>query len=272
MSYVLLLDVDGTLAQFNNSAGAEKVAEILAKLFGSKGKRAGEDFLKIYQAINSTHHGKKSQEYASVVGTLNSFSIKLPPELWQTELNFMWSRELWLKYVSKMHKLNLSWSLIVKIIDSYWEAASLNSPLYPEVRGFLEKLVKNKSRLFLITASDNRLAFRNRAITYDPKVSEQKKIKRVLEQGFSGIFKPHQTITVDPFDKPSPEFWRKCVKVAGLTNPSEAVVIDDAKDVVISAVSFGFRGCVLDRACHYSSAEVRRAGAGYITRLEQLNQ
>lgn len=272
MSSVLLLDVDGTLAQFNNSAGAEKVAEILVKLVGSKGKRAGDDFFKIYQAINSTHHGKKSQEYAAVVDALNSYSVKLPPELEQREMNFMWSRELWLKYISEMHKLNLPWNRIVEIADCYWKAASLHSPLYSEVKGCLEKLVKNNSRLFLITASDNRFTFTNRTITYDPKVSEQKKIKRILEQGFSGIFKPRQIITGDPFNKPSPEFWQKCVKVAGLTNLSEAVVIDDTKDVVLSAINFGFKGCVLDRAGHYNSAEIKRAGAGYITKLEQLNQ
>src|SRR3989338_3062928 len=167
----LLLDVDGTLAQLNNSAGAEKVAEILIRLFGSKGRQAGEDFLNAYKIMNLIHHGKKSFEHAAVMDALNSYTIKLPPELEQTEPNFMWSRELWLKYTSELRKLNLPWNMLTEIIDSYWETASLNSPLYPEVSGCLEKLVKHGSRLFLITASDNRLTYRDGAIAYEPKVS-----------------------------------------------------------------------------------------------------
>ncbi|MBI2137305.1 HAD family hydrolase [Candidatus Woesearchaeota archaeon] len=266
----LLLDVDGTLAQFNNSAGAEKVAEILIKRFGSKGRQAGEDFLNAYKTMNLMHHGKKSPEHAAVMDALNSYTIKLPPELGQTGQNFMWSRELWLKYASELRKLNLTWNMIIEIVDSYWETASINSPPYPEVRECIEKLAKQGLRLFLMTASDHRLTFRNGAITYEPKVSEQKKIKRVLEQGFSGIFKPQQIITGDPFNKPSMEFWQKCIKIAGLPKPSEAMVVDDAEAVVISAVKFGLRGCVLDRAGHYSRDNIEKSGISYITELNQL--
>jgi len=270
MPPTLLLDVDGTLAPFNQSAGTKAVTGLLVKLFGNEGLKFGAEFSSLYDAFSSLHHGNESPELIALKNILNSYKVQLPQEFKERSENFMWSRELWLKHISEVHKLNLGWEQIISMTDTYWEAISFHSPIYSAIKEYLEELTKKDLLLFLVVASDRRLALINGSITYDPKVPEKKKVKRVMEQGLSRFFRPQQVITGDPYNKPSSEFWQKCMKTAGLSDPSEAIVVDDAKAVVISAVKFGFMGCVLDRAGHYKRAEVESYGISYIIELNQL--
>lgn len=269
MPPTLLLDVDGTLAPFNQDAGTQAVTDLLARLFGNEGLKLGAEFGSLYDSLSLLHHGRVEPELVALKNRLNSYRIQLPQELERRSENFMWSRELWLRHISEVHKLNLGWEQIISITDAYWEAISLHSQIYPAVEEYMEKLTRAGS-LFLVTASDRRLALMNGSIAYDPRVSEKKKVKRVLEQGLSRFFGPRQVITGDPFNKPGLEFWQKCIKVAGLSDPSEATMVDDAEAVVMSAVKFGFRGCVLDRAGHYHREKIEGLGIGYITELNQL--
>ncbi len=270
MPPTLLLDFDGTLAPFNQRAGTEAVTALLVRLFGNKCVKFGAEFGGLYDAFSLLHYGSEEPGLVALKNRLNSYEVQLPPEFNGCSENFMWSRELWLKHVSEVHKLNLGWERIISMADAYWEAISLHSQIYPDAKEYLETLAKEGLPLFLVTASDCRLTLVNNSIAYDPKVSEEKKVRRVMEQGLSGFFRPQQAITGDPFNKPSPEFWQKCVKIAGLSDPSDAIVVDDSMEVVASAVKFGFKGCVLDRAGHYSRGKVEKSGSSYITEISQL--
>ncbi len=270
MDYTLLLDVDHCLAPFNQDAGTEKVKQLLKEALGERGLLIGDLFGRIFYDFDSIHHGNQDPKLFSLRDRINSYKVMVPNELSGKHVNFMWSRELWLKYLSDQHALSLDGETIIRIIDAYWEAISSASQVHPEALDYLRKL--DKEKLFIITSSDKRLAFESDTWEYDPQISQQKKSIRVQNQGLRKVFPASHVITGDPIDKPSQEFWEKVMEITGLSKPSQGIVVDDSLAVVLSGKGFGFRGYLLDRKKFYKRVDVQDKVDGYITELNQLSE
>ncbi|MBI4174127.1 MAG: HAD family hydrolase [Candidatus Aenigmarchaeota archaeon] len=149
----------------------------------------------------------------------------------------MWSRQLWLRYLSDKHEINLDGKTISKIIESFWMSAAGNSKIDPKT----EKWIKdNEKRLFIITGSDRNLIFRAGKIIYNSKYSKRIKIKRMKAQGLK--IQPRNIITGDPYDKDTREFWQNISK----RMPQDVIVIDDSTIIVSRAKNCGFRSFLFD--------------------------
>ncbi len=270
MNCTLLLDVDHSLAPFNQDAGTERVKDFLKERLDKKGISAGNLFGQIFYDLDSIHHGNNDPKPISLRDKLNSYTILVPPELAGISFNFMWSRELWLRYLSDQQKLGLDGKTITQTIDAYWDAVSTGSQAYTEAINYLRCL--DRENLFIITGSDRRLVFEGESMRYDPKISEKKKVIRVENQGLKGLFSKSHIITGDPFDKPDPKFWQRVIDITGLSDKSKGVVVDDSLSIVLSAKVFGFRGYLLDRKKFYKKVDVENKVDGYLTELNQLSQ
>ncbi|MBI4170499.1 MAG: hypothetical protein HY514_02305 [Candidatus Aenigmarchaeota archaeon] len=267
MKYTLLLDFDECLARQNRAAGIARVKAMLKEIAGPKAEEAGNDFGQIYHDMDSILHDNKEPGLLLLKNRINSYTVKLPKELKSQKIDFMWSRELWLKHVSDKHGLNIDNKTIISIIEGYWNAIASSSPLYPQARKYLEKL--DKSKVFIVTGSDKTLVADGKGFAYDSSMAEKRKISRIVKQGITMLPKTH-IITGDPHDKPSDEFWKTAMKRAGLKEPAEGIIVEDSLSIVLSAMKFGFKGYLLDRHKFYDRKDAEKQVDGYITELNQL--
>ena len=108
MDQVLLLDFDECLAHFNYRAGVKKLINLLEIRVDDKAPEIGKNFEQIYNDMDLILHGKGSKKILDVKDKLNSYDVKLPKELVGKKVDFMWSRQLWLKYLSDKYELGLN--------------------------------------------------------------------------------------------------------------------------------------------------------------------
>jgi FMN phosphatase YigB (HAD superfamily) len=259
---IFLLDVDNTLAHFNSEAGEARVMEILKEKLGEKGVLAAEQFCAIFDAFNKLHHGSKEPKYFALKEKTLAYKISAPVE----GLDYMWSRELWLKLISDENSLELQDEQITGIIDEFWQAVSKSSPIYPDVEEFLSS-IKQK---FIAVSSDGRLQLKNGNLVYDPEYSRLKKINRLFAQGFSHYFEPDQIITGDPYEKPSDQFWETTLGKTG-AEAKDVTFVDDSLRICSSAAKFGFKAIVIDRKARYSKDEAALQGVSYVNELGQIS-
>lgn len=261
LMYVLFFDLDGCLTPFDQQLGFEAVSESLKEITGTP--KFGTEFRKMFDLIQIIHLGKTDKNAEKLKYALNSYNVQIPKSLIGKKTDFMWSRELWLKYLSDKYELQLNGNIITKIVDGYWDTIS-KQMLFPHVASFLKQL---HNRMFIITSSDMRLLIKNNKIIYNPKISASKKMKRVLKQT-GGLFKRKNIIIGDPYDKPSNEFWNIVMKVSQLSKPADGIVIDDSLRICLSAAEFGFRSFVIDRQNNYNKKDCFIVS--HITEIDQL--
>lgn len=269
MNQVFLLDFDECLAPVNQSAGVENIKKLLKQKLGKrKGSLIGNSFGQMFRDINAILHAKTNARLIALKKRLNSYRIQIPRGLTGEAANFMWSRELWLKYLSDENNLDFDGRTITRLADAYWNGYSRASPMYPQAVEYLSRA--DNRRLFLILGSDRRLLFENGTMVYDPMISEKKKIVRIQKQGLGKLLPENHIITGDPYDKPSQEFWQKVMQRTGLAQTSQGIVVDDSLPTVLSAIKFGFNGYLPDRKDFYGRNDVEHKVDGYITELDQL--
>jgi FMN phosphatase YigB (HAD superfamily) len=263
----LLLDFDGCLAYQNRDAGIGRITHLLGGIIGDKALKIGTEFGQINEGMESILHGKTDRKLLEFRKRLNSYEVVLPKEIESQKIDFMWSRELWLKYLSDKYKLCLD-KRIITLIKEFWEAVALASPLYPQVVSYLKNA--GIHGIFIITGSDQDLLFRNGSIIYDPAYAEKMKIRRLRLQGLTMLPRKN-IITGDPYDKPSLGFWKKVMDITRLSKTSDGIVVDDSLPMVLASIKMGFNGYLLDRKGLYERKDVEKQVDGYITELDQLN-
>lgn len=267
MNHVLLLDFDQCLAKLNRDAAAKRVTKRLVEMLGTRGNQMGKEFTEVYNKIDLILHGKKGPEFAALKEKINSYKVKVPEKLANENINFMWSRELWIKYLSDKYNLEIDNQAAVSIIRDYWDAVASNSPLLWEAREFLGKT--DAKKVFIITGSDKTLVVENGSLKYDPKTAEKRKISRILRQGLTMLPKSH-IITGDPYDKMTDKFWGVVMKRTGIKKASQGIIVEDSLPVILSGTKFGFKGYLLDRRKFYDKKDVEKQIDGYITKLNSV--
>lgn len=268
MINTLLLDYDGTLAPFNEDAATKRVKEMLAADLGSKSEEVGGEFAEIFNALDAVLHSKADSRSTEVIRNINSYNVLTSADVGDYEIDFRWSRELWLKYLSDKYELGLEGEFIMKVIDGYWEALADSSPLFPDVGEYLGR--QRNLGAYVITASDRRIAISQDTIRYDPSYSEKQKMSRIERTGLCKFINKENIVVGDPFDKPGDMFWSKIIAKAGIKDKKDAVVVDDSLSTVKSAKAAGFRGYVMDRIGVYDRNQAAAETDGYITGLDQL--
>ncbi len=173
---MILCDFDEVLAHFRHEIGFKHVSYALEKYSVDNSWLIANEFAQIHKSIDRIFHGSKNANLLKLKNSLNSYRITVPESLQKRKFNFMWSRQLWLRYLSDKHEINLDGKTISKIIESFWMSAAGNSKIDPKT----EKWIKdNEKRLFIITGSDRNLIFRAGKIIYNSKYSKRIKIKRM---------------------------------------------------------------------------------------------
>jgi hypothetical protein len=259
-----LLDVDWTLAPSNNEDGTLTMLTFLKARLGGKSTEFRKKFEQMFSDFNRIHLGEMNPALEARQKKINSYSVKVPAGAGRSA--FIWSRELWLKILAEELELDLNGNAIMAAIDNYWKGRSSVATIYPDAIKFLSTAPKN-TRFFAATASDDRLKFVGDRIIYDPAYSEQKKIERIMMQGLGRFFKPEQIITGDPYNKPSEEYWEKCI---ARTGTADITLIDDNLLVLQFAKEFGFQCFLIDRNRNYDKKIVVPNGISYITSLEEI--
>jgi FMN phosphatase YigB (HAD superfamily) len=259
--WTFFIDVDRTLATFPTEAGEKAASEYLSTYYP---RLLIGDFQKIFSFARSHYHGNNTEESLIAMGRIGSYAVSYPKEF--GKLGFLFSRELFINYISEEQGLKFSGSHIMGAIDSYWAAIARESKLYEDAKRFLE----SNRNSYIIAGSDRRILFADGNMSYDPEYSRQSRIFRTKATELSSFFDESRILTGDPYDKPGKEFWEGCMKAANLASPSSGVVIDDSLAIVASAKQFGFKGVLLDRAGRYNKALVSRQVDKYITSFDQL--
>ncbi|MDI6721648.1 MAG: hypothetical protein QMD85_04615 [Candidatus Aenigmarchaeota archaeon] len=268
MKYKILIDFDHCLAPFDHDIAAEAVKKELISAVGKDGFAAGDEFGRIFYGMLSILHSNESHEAVGMKEKINSYAVVRPPEL-PPDADQKWSRELWLKYLSDKYGLHLDGKIIMHIVEKYWETIAQACKLYPDVTEFLRRFGDD---VFVITGSDDRMIFRNGSIIYDPLSSERKKIDRLEKQGLRNLLPSNHIITGDPYGKADEKFWQKAMRIAGLEDPADGIVIEDSLSVVLYGKKLGFKGYVLDRHGFYNKDDLTNKIDGYITGLKEFNK
>ena len=267
MKHLIFIDFDHCLAPCDHDIAATQVKKELST-FGQTGITVGNEFSQIYYHMVSVLHDNPSPEAIDLNARLNAYPVIRPKNLSSKNVDQKWSRELWLKYLSDKHNLDLDGKMIIRIVEKYWETLAANCKLYPDAVDFLKRFGNS---VFVITGSDDRLIFRKDSMVYDPKVSETKKIGRLEEQGLRDILPANHIITADPYSKTHENYWRKVISMTGLTTVKNGVVIEDSLPVIVAGRKRGFRGYVLDRYKFYNPNKIRDKIDGYFTSLKDID-
>ncbi|MBI2575057.1 hypothetical protein HYV82_04180 [Candidatus Woesearchaeota archaeon] len=258
------IDVDSTLASHDTSSADRAVRDELLRLFPGK-PEAGGMFGRLYSDINSFYLGIREEPGRKLAGIMNSYDV-LSSKKADTKQDFMFSRELYLKYISEQCALRLSGSQIMRIAGIYWKAIVESTKLFEDSVRFLQR-AKNK---FVIAGSDTRIKFSDGKMLYEPEYSSGLRLQRTKAIGLSKFFNDRQIVIADPDVKPSTEFWDKCIKAAGIQRPKTGVVVDDSKTVVRSAMDYGFSGVLIDRKGEYGKAAVAGEVDACIASFDEL--
>ncbi len=262
-----LFDFDHTLAPLNHDHPSGKVSEALEKMFPGKGTDAGKTFSNIFYGILDAYQGKSDTMNKKIKSAIEFYKIRVSNSFDGAKPDFLWSRELWLKYISNEFGLNISDKEISRLASIYWDHVPENCPIFPDSKDCLLKL--DKEKIFIVTGSDMRLGFDEYSLFYDPELSKNFKRDRIEKQCPDLLLRSN-IITGDPYGKPSEGFWQAVLEITGIADPSKSVVIDDSLKVVLSAKNFGFQGYVLDREGLYRKAEIESEIDGYIRNLNEL--
>ncbi|MBI2574445.1 hypothetical protein HYV82_01015 [Candidatus Woesearchaeota archaeon] len=262
---VFFIDVDSTLASHDTSSADRAVRDELLRLFPGK-PEAGGMFGRLYSDINSFYLGIREEPGRKLAGIMNSYGVTTSQKL-NAKQDFMFSRELYLKYISEQCALRLSGSQIMRIAGIYWKTIVESTKLFEDSTRFLQR-TKNK---FVIAGSDTRIKFAGGKMLYEPEYSSGLRLKRTKAIGLSKFFKDGEILIGDPCTKPSREFWDKCVQVSGIQSPETGIVIDDSKTVVKGAMDYGFRGVLIDKKGEYDKAAVAGEVDAYVASFDELN-
>ncbi|MFH1182350.1 MAG: hypothetical protein V1702_05300 [Candidatus Woesearchaeota archaeon] len=258
-SPVFFIDVDRTLASFAQQAGEKAVCEFLSKFWP---REVAEEFPKVFLGVQEFYHGDRKASNLELVNKLNSYVSKTS----SPKFNVMFSRELYIKYLSEKHQLKISDSQITEAAEAYWAAIAKNSRIYDDSIRFLE----SGKDAYIIAGTDGWVRINGKNIAYDAEYSKEKRLQRTKAIGLSKYFSDGRIIIGDPHDKPSEEFWKTCTNVAHLASPKSGIVIDDSITIVASAKQFGFKGILIDRAGRYDKEDVKRKTDEYITNFDEL--
>lgn len=148
----------------------------------------------------------------------------------------------------------------------------MHSQLYPDTFALLEELKRAARPIFLITGSDVRLKLSEKGLIYDPGYSIKKKRQRlnILRKRLNLHYT--ETITGDPDDKPSEEFFKRAVGIArrtvGFIDLRKAVAVGDSYEAdlrIPQGLGFG-RVVLLDRVGNLQE----HTGVNKISNLTEL--
>ena len=268
MVEAILLDYDWTLAPFNQEAGIRRVKEMLAPDFGSKVEEVGDEFGEIHNLMMDLLYSRADSRSTEMMRNINSYAVLTGPEVGNYDISFMWSREVWLKYLSDKYELGLEGDFIMSVTNAYWDAIADSSPLFPDAADYLAR--QKDIGIYVITASDRRVSISEDTIRYITADSEKQKIDRMERAGLGKFIPQANIITGDPFDKPSGQFWDKVIAKAKIKSAKDAIVVDDSLSAVKSAREAGFTGYVIDRLGVYDRIQIATSVDRYITGFGQL--
>ncbi|MBI3034292.1 hypothetical protein HYY72_03970 [Candidatus Woesearchaeota archaeon] len=246
MRRVFFIDVDFTAANFDYSAGDKAVCNGILGLFPGR-EDACSLFIGLFSAMLGHLYSRESPLSLEFMRFIDSASVVSPKGM---KPDLMYSRELFLKFVSVKCGLELDGNDIIRIVDEYWKAIVSSTVIYDDALRFFRKADDR----FIIAGGDGRLKFEKGDFIYEPDYSRGRRLERTRAIGLSGFFDDEKVLIGDPVRKGSPEFWEMCMKAAGLADKQEGIVVDDSISIVSSAMDFGFKGVLMDRKGIYGSS------------------
>lgn len=252
----------------NRPVAERRLKELLVSQYGRAGGPAADEFVRIYDAVDASHHDRIDDGVKAALTKLNSYDVTMDPALKRLNIDFKWSRELMISYAAEKTGLEMGGSEAVRLADEYFIAVGRSSPLYPDVQPYLNAL--KRIEIFVVTGSDSRLTYVDGSFHYDPSYSSAKKIMRLRYAGLKADVNDAHIICSDPYNKDGDEFWQEVYRRTGLSDFSQGTFVDDSLAIVRMAKKAGFRGYLLDRDGRYDEKEVGHEVDGYLTRLDQL--
>ncbi|MBI3051306.1 HAD family hydrolase [Candidatus Woesearchaeota archaeon] len=235
------LDVDDTLMTFNSDAANEAVYAYLRAFWP---EAAAAEFRKLFSLAVAYHQDRETSESREFLAKLNSYPVACPDGI--EKPNVIYSRELYVRYLSDKHRLQVSDAQIAEAMDAYWNAMVANASFYPDARRF----VKSSPGCFIAVGSDSRLVVRNGKFSYDSEYARKNRMERTRAVGLLDFVPEARVIIGDPFRKPGDSFWQECLRVSGVPKEN-CIMVDDSPRVVADARRFGFTGVLMDRKGRY---------------------
>ncbi len=245
------LDVDDTLMTFNSDAANEAVYAYLRAFWP---EAAAAEFRKLFSLAAAYHQAAETSESREFLAKLNSYPVACPDGIERP--NVIYSRELYVRYLSDKHRLQVSDAQIAGAMDAYWNAMVANASFYPDARRFL----KSNPGCFIAVGSDSRLVVRNGKFSYDPEYARKRRMERTRAAGLLDYVPEARVIIGDPFRKPGDSFWQECLRVSA-ASMADCIMVDDSLRVVSDARRFGFRAVLIDRFGFYDGRNTGRVDA-----------
>lgn len=152
-----------------------------------------------------------------------------------------WSREVLIKLALEKTLTDfkiptnqeLNKEIVYKSAEKYWNLTVEYMHVFDDAKKLLEKIKEVGEHIFIMTSSDGRLLMDNNyEFYYNPAYSERLKRERIEKMQDKGLIYDGLIIG-DPQDKPSIEYFEKCIALAenytkNKINNSDFIVVGDS--------------------------------------------